>query len=60
VLHCPRVLVIPLASLIDRTSFAAPHRMYLKFLRAFESLGRPPSRYITGHFVAVLAKKQRV
>jgi hypothetical protein len=52
VLHVPRVLV---ARLGPRHSGLADYSRWLRFLRAGERLERWPTRFITGHFVAVLA-----
>jgi hypothetical protein len=58
ILHCPRVLVVPLARLASRrgTSSAAA-RWLLRFASLCEQAERLPTRFYTGHFVAVLAQK---
>ena len=55
IVHCPRISAIWLAGLVER--FAAPRleTTFLSMLRPFEVLGRLPSRYITGHFSALVA-----
>ena len=57
IMHCPRVLVVPLAVIFDR--FAGQHlkSAFLHFLMTFESLERLPTRSLTGHFVAIRAVK---
>ena len=52
VLHCPRVLAVPAAALLDRAASPRVGRVFLRILAAFERLGRLPTRYLTGHFVA--------
>ena len=58
VLHCPRVVAVPFARLINRL---APDSMWtrglLRGLNAFEWLERLPTRQRTGHFVALLCEK---
>jgi SAM-dependent methyltransferase len=52
VMHCPRALAVLLAACLDRFASATTGRAFLGALRAFERLGRLPSRYLTGYFVA--------
>ncbi len=57
VMHCPRVVAVALAGLMERY---AGHRAQTRFLRgllAFEKLARLPTRFFTGHFVAIRAVK---
>ncbi len=58
VLHCPRVFAIVLARIIDRMAITSIRRRFLRFLMAFEHLEKWPTRYLTGHFIAVLAEKR--
>jgi SAM-dependent methyltransferase len=56
-LHCPRVLAVAAAFIVERLG---PPRMQKAFLRAlfwFEVLRFLPTRFLTGHFVAVKAVK---
>jgi SAM-dependent methyltransferase len=46
VLHCPRALAVPLAGCLDRLAPPTAGRALLRVLRAFERLGRLPSRYL--------------
>ena len=55
ILHCPRVVVIPLCRWIQRCASDRGQRQWLKLLMAFEWLGRTPLRYLTGHFIALRA-----
>jgi SAM-dependent methyltransferase len=57
VMHCPRVIAVPLASLLSRRTAVQTQRRALSTWMALERLGRWPTRFLTGHFVAVLAVK---
>jgi SAM-dependent methyltransferase len=58
ILHCPRVLVVPLARLASRRGpSSAAARWLLRLTRLCEHAERLPSRFYTGHFVAVLAQR---
>jgi len=57
VMHCPRVMAVPLASLLSRhTAVHTQHRV-LNIWMVLERLVTWPTRFLTGHFVAVLAVK---
>jgi len=56
-LHCPRVLAVPLASLVHKRGGDRGRARLARFLLGFERCVRLPTRYVTGHFVAVLAEK---
>jgi len=55
VLHVPRVAAVALAALIDRTGSRRLRRWLLRASFACERLERLPSRYLSGHFLAMLA-----
>lgn len=55
VLHCPRVLVMKLCSLVQRRASARARERFLRALMRFEALGRLPTRYLTGYYVAAHA-----
>ena len=57
ILHCPRILAIPLSHLIARLGEGA-RRWWLSMLFGWERLGRFPTARRTGHFVAALARKR--
>jgi SAM-dependent methyltransferase len=57
ILHCPRVPAVAFAGLLDRVAGAGMQRAYLRALSAFEFLERWPTRYLSGYFVAVRARK---
>lgn len=59
ILHCPRVAVVPLSNLIQKHCTERGRQRWLRFLKAFEWLGRTPLRYFTGYFVAVHAIKKQ-
>jgi SAM-dependent methyltransferase len=56
ILHCPRLLAIPLSRLVSGLSVRRQVR-FLWLLRQFERLEKSPLRYLTGHFVAAAAVK---
>jgi SAM-dependent methyltransferase len=51
-MHCPRVLAVPVCRLVARLGDGARARL-LGFLAAFERLEGWPTRFRTGHFVAL-------
>ncbi|MDI7277103.1 MAG: methyltransferase domain-containing protein [Anaerolineae bacterium] len=57
VLHCPRVLAVPVAGLVARHGSPPAQQRLLRLLAAFEALERWPGRYLTGHYVAARASK---
>jgi SAM-dependent methyltransferase len=57
VLHCPRVLAVACANLLDRGASDKTKGRFLSILSAFEWLERLPTRYLTGHFAAIHARK---
>jgi SAM-dependent methyltransferase len=57
VLHVPRAPAILMCDRLDRRGDGR-HEGVLRWLMAFEKLGGLPTRYVTGHFVAVLARRK--
>lgn len=57
-MHCPRVLAIPLARLCGSNAAGARGRLLAAALRGFERLRRSPVAERTGHFVAVSAARR--
>lgn len=56
--HSPRVLAVALSALLrDRASQVSQQR-FVRILGAFEMLGNLPTRFLTGHFVAVRATRR--
>ncbi|MBI3797384.1 MAG: methyltransferase domain-containing protein, partial [Deltaproteobacteria bacterium] len=58
VMHCPRVFAVVIARLLERHTGQESQRRFLRFLLAFEHLAYWPTRFLTGHFVAVRATKR--
>jgi hypothetical protein len=56
-MHCPRVLVVALVRLIEGRIGLATQRHILRGLMTFERLAHWPTRFLTGHFIAVSAVK---
>jgi SAM-dependent methyltransferase len=57
VLHCPRMITVLIAKLLYSRSKPSAQRHFLRCLQAFERLSGWPTRYLTGHFIAVRAEK---
>ena len=57
VMHCPRVLAVAVAGLLQRYAGRRTQQRFLRGLMAFEKLSALPTRFGTGHFVAVRAVK---
>jgi SAM-dependent methyltransferase len=58
VLHCPRALAVALAYVMERFAPLRLQRCFLRCLSYFEVLRYLPTRFFTGHFVAVRAAKR--
>jgi len=57
IMHCPRALAVRVADLVGWSGSVRGRAGLLSALMAFERLGRWPSRFRTGHFVALLAER---
>lgn len=57
ILHCPRALAVRRARAIERSGSAPPRARLLRRLSRWEALARLPTRNLTGHYVAMLARK---
>jgi SAM-dependent methyltransferase len=57
IMHSPRVLLVPVCRRIGRRGPHRPGARWLDWLLRFEHLGRLPSWQLTGHFLAVVARK---
>jgi SAM-dependent methyltransferase len=57
ILHCPRVLAVAMARWMERYTSPKTQRYFLHFLMTFEHLSCLPTRFFTGHFIAVKATK---
>ena len=57
IMHCPRVLAVLVADQLARRSSERAQQRFLNFLLRFEKLASLPTRFWTGHFVAVRATR---
>lgn len=57
VLHCPRIFAVWLARWLQHKGTPASRERFLLLLMQFESLARLPTRFLTGYFVAVRARR---
>ena len=57
ILHCPRALAVAGAGLLERRGSRRTQCRYLAALASFERLERWPTRFLTGHFTAIHARK---
>src|SRR5262249_18550288 len=58
VMHCPRVLVVPLARLLEKYASVEIQQRFLGWCAALEQLACWPTRFISGYFIGVLASKR--
>jgi SAM-dependent methyltransferase len=56
IMHCPRVLAVIAAGMLQRGSPAAQRR-FLRSLMAWEWLGSWPTRFLSGHFIAIVGRR---
>lgn len=57
VLHCPRVAAVALSNAIEQRGSELSRVRLLRSLMAWERLERLPTRTVTGHFIAIRARK---
>lgn len=57
IVHCPRVLAVVIADQLARRSSERAQERFLRALLRFETLAALPTRFLTGHFVAVRATR---
>ena len=57
ILHCPRVVAVAFARILERYGATRAQRRYLECLLSFERLSACRTRFLTGYFVAVVARK---
>lgn len=55
VMHCPRILAVALADMMEGVE---NHKRFFKALMMLERLSILPTRFLTGHMVAILAIKR--
>lgn len=58
IVHCPRLIAVVAARLIERTLSRSARRHFLRALRSCEALDRWPTRRITGYYAAALARRR--
>jgi SAM-dependent methyltransferase len=58
IMHCPRVLAVTIARWVEKHTSARVQQSFLRLLMGFEGLSRLPTRFLTGYFVAVKARKR--
>jgi len=58
VLHCPRAIVVARARRLQRRNPTSTHAAFLHRLRRWERLATWPTRFVTGYFIAVHARKR--
>ena len=58
IMHAPRVLLVPWCRHLARRGTTRPGARLERWLQRCEALGRLPTREITGHFVAVVARRR--
>lgn len=58
VMHHPSVLAVRMACILQRRGTKETRRRFLALLMSLEHLSRLPTRFLTGHYVAVRAAKR--
>lgn len=56
-MHCPRVAAVALARMVQRHASARNQERFQRALMGFERLSKWPTRFWTGHFIGVNARK---
>lgn len=57
IMHCPRVIAVFLAGIIQRHGSSRSQQLFLSLLARFEKMASWPTKYYSGHFVAARAVK---
>ena len=57
IMHCPRVLAVAASRWIDRFSSDSGKESWLRWLKIFEHLGKLPTRFVSGYFIALRVTK---
>ena len=57
IMHCPRVAAVFIAGILEKRASRSLQAKFSRYLLAFERFANLPTRYITGHFIAVCVKK---
>jgi SAM-dependent methyltransferase len=58
IMHCPRVLAVTIAHWMEKYTSLRAQKVFLRLLMTFERFSRLPTRFLTGYFVAVKARKR--
>jgi SAM-dependent methyltransferase len=58
ILHCPRVFAVAAAAILERCGSSRAQRYYLRCLMPFERLAGWRTRFLTGYFTAIVARKR--
>lgn len=56
-LHCPRVWAVPMARRRPHTASPQSQQRFLRGLMRWECLANLPTRFLTGHFIGMCARK---
>jgi SAM-dependent methyltransferase len=56
-LHCPRALAVPMARRRQHAGTPGGRARFLRRLRRWESLAQLPTRFLTGYYIGVSARK---
>ena len=56
-LHCPRVVVVKIAQILQRWAAPVTHQRFLRHLMGHERLANWPTRFLTGNFITARAIK---
>jgi SAM-dependent methyltransferase len=57
VLHCPRLFAVAIARMLEGRAVRETQKRFLGLLATFERLAHWPTRFMTGYFVVVRARK---
>ena len=57
-MHCPRVVAVAVADVVERRGSARTEEALLRGLEWFEALECLPTRYLTGHFLVAHARRR--
>ena len=57
IIHCPRVVAVAIAHCLEKLASPKIQKAFLRSLMVFEHFSRLPTRFFTGHFIAVKAIK---
>ncbi len=58
ILHCPRILAVAAAGILERYGSARARQRFSAYLMPFERLAGWRTRFFTGYFVAIVARRR--